>query len=99
MSHQDLATVPSKGVISAHASDDVIAVPAKPHQMMTTKRKTGQLEITASLKTSGSYLIGGFGSISDTLSVRLVNDASITPEQVPKAWFTLVAGCSDFAEG
>ncbi len=38
--------------------------------------------MTANLKTSGSYLIGGFGSIADTLAINLVIDALITPDQV-----------------
>jgi len=40
------------------------------------------VDVTASLKTSDSFLIGGFGSISDTLSIRLVNDAVVMPDQV-----------------
>ena len=74
----DLGSIPAKGVVSG----------SRPHQVLETKGKTGQLEVTAALKTSGSYLIGGFGTISDTLPINLVNDASITPDQVKKIYET-----------
>ena len=81
VSQSDLASIPAKGVVySQGPSDETSHV--RPHQILGTKGKTGHVDVTASLKTSGSYLIGGFGSISDTLSIRLVNDATIVPEQV-----------------
>jgi hypothetical protein len=92
-SQADLATIPPKGLISGLGSvDDVTSgQEGRPHQILQTKGKPGQLEVTANLRNSGSYLIGGFGSISDTISVNLVNDASISPEQVKlnasKNWF------------
>jgi hypothetical protein len=51
-------------------------------QILETKGLTGQLEVTATLRTSRTYLIGGFGSISDTLAVKLVDEASVDPDQV-----------------
>jgi len=79
VSQSDLASMPAKGVISG---GDVTSGQVEPHQIMLTKGKTGHVDVTASLKTSGSFLIGGFGSISDTLSIRLVNDAVVMPDQV-----------------
>lgn len=55
---------------------------AKTYQILNTKGQPGYVDVTATLKKSSSYLMGGFGSISDTLELNLVHDAEIVPSKV-----------------
>ncbi len=52
-------------------------------QMLTPVEKIGSVDVGATLKKTSSYLVGSFGSVSDTLQLQLVTDTEVMPKVVP----------------
>ena len=49
------------------------------HQLLHTKGKAGNLDISATLQKSGSWTTGFSSTLTDTLTLNLIEDAQISP--------------------
>ena len=90
ISDKELGTLSShKGVIFPEAHENRrnslgfrVSIDEFPHQILHTKNKPGNLDISITLQRSSSWTTGFSSALTDTLPLNLVKDAELFPEEL-----------------